>query len=61
MLACVHFSGRGYIVCGDEKGRIWTYHAANLQKNGYQTGKPIPPTDVGVSPVCQCMNYSFCG
>ncbi|XP_078786943.1 leucine-rich repeat and WD repeat-containing protein 1 isoform X3 [Oryzias latipes] len=38
--------GRGYIVCGDEKGRIWTYHAANLQKNGYQTGKPIPPTDV---------------
>ncbi|RVE64292.1 hypothetical protein OJAV_G00144080 [Oryzias javanicus] len=38
--------GRGYIVCGDDKGRIWTYHAANLQKNGHKTGKPILPTDV---------------
>ncbi|XP_024122277.1 leucine-rich repeat and WD repeat-containing protein 1 isoform X2 [Oryzias melastigma] len=38
--------GRGYIVCGDDKGRIWTYHAANLQKKGYKPGKPILPTDV---------------
>ncbi|XP_005809933.1 leucine-rich repeat and WD repeat-containing protein 1 [Xiphophorus maculatus] len=38
--------GRAYIVCGDDKGRIWTYHVTNLQKNSGQIGKTIPPTEV---------------
>ncbi|XP_043996270.1 leucine-rich repeat and WD repeat-containing protein 1 isoform X1 [Gambusia affinis] len=38
--------GRGYIVCGDDKGQIWTYHITNLQKNSGQIGKTIPPTEV---------------
>uniref|UniRef100_A0A8D0D3B7 Leucine-rich repeat and WD repeat-containing protein 1 n=1 Tax=Sander lucioperca TaxID=283035 RepID=A0A8D0D3B7_SANLU len=38
--------GRAYIVCGDDKGRLWTYHVNDLQKNSFQTGKPILPTEV---------------
>ncbi|XP_078122432.1 leucine-rich repeat and WD repeat-containing protein 1 isoform X1 [Sander vitreus] len=38
--------GRAYIVCGDDKGRLWTYHVNDLQKNRFQTGKPILPTEV---------------
>ncbi|XP_037605567.1 leucine-rich repeat and WD repeat-containing protein 1 isoform X1 [Sebastes umbrosus] len=38
--------GKAYIVCGDDKGRLWTYHITNLQKNCFQTGKPILPTEV---------------
>nr|XP_033495067.1 leucine-rich repeat and WD repeat-containing protein 1 [Epinephelus lanceolatus] len=38
--------GRAYIVCGDDKGRLWTYHVTDLQKNSLQTGTPIPPTEV---------------
>ncbi|XP_068456836.1 leucine-rich repeat and WD repeat-containing protein 1 isoform X2 [Clinocottus analis] len=38
--------GRAYIVCGDDKGRLWTYHVSNLQKNSLHTGKPILPTEV---------------
>lgn len=38
--------GQAYIVCGDDKGRLWTYHVTNLQKNSFQTGKPIRPTEV---------------
>ncbi|XP_070699871.1 leucine-rich repeat and WD repeat-containing protein 1 [Pempheris klunzingeri] len=38
--------GQAYIVCGDDKGRLWTYHVTNLQKNSLQTGKPILPTEV---------------
>ncbi|XP_053187249.1 leucine-rich repeat and WD repeat-containing protein 1 [Scomber japonicus] len=38
--------GRAYIVCGDDKGRLWTYHVNNLQKERFQTGKPIAPTEV---------------
>ncbi|XP_074467448.1 leucine-rich repeat and WD repeat-containing protein 1 isoform X1 [Sebastes fasciatus] len=38
--------GKAYIVCGDDKGRLWTYHITNLQKNSFQTGKPIQPTEV---------------
>ncbi|XP_028277312.1 leucine-rich repeat and WD repeat-containing protein 1 [Parambassis ranga] len=33
--------GRAYIVCGDDKGKLWTYHVTNLQTN-----KPIQPTEV---------------
>ncbi|KAM4726621.1 leucine-rich repeat and WD repeat-containing protein 1 [Anableps anableps] len=38
--------GRAYVACGDDKGQIWTYHITNLQKNSFQSGKPIPPTQV---------------
>ncbi|XP_029375327.1 leucine-rich repeat and WD repeat-containing protein 1 [Echeneis naucrates] len=38
--------GQAYIVCGDDKGRLWTYHVTNLQKHSFQTGKPILPTEV---------------
>ncbi|XP_070839492.1 leucine-rich repeat and WD repeat-containing protein 1 [Chaetodon trifascialis] len=38
--------GRAYIVCGDDKGRLWTYHITNLHKTSLQGGKPIQPTEV---------------
>ncbi|XP_040005473.1 leucine-rich repeat and WD repeat-containing protein 1 [Xiphias gladius] len=38
--------GKAYIVCGDDKGRLWTYHVNNIQNNSFQTGKPIRPTEV---------------
>ncbi|XP_068572539.1 leucine-rich repeat and WD repeat-containing protein 1 [Cebidichthys violaceus] len=38
--------GQAYIVCGDDKGRLWTYHISNLHKNSLHTGKPILPTEV---------------
>ncbi|GLD46427.1 leucine-rich repeat and WD repeat-containing protein 1 isoform X2 [Lates japonicus] len=43
--------GQAYIVCGDDKGRLWTYHVTNLQRNSFQTGKPILPTEVLEWPV----------
>ncbi|XP_041808402.1 leucine-rich repeat and WD repeat-containing protein 1 [Chelmon rostratus] len=38
--------GQAYIVCGDDRGRLWTYHVTDLQKNTFQSGKPIQPTEV---------------
>ncbi|KAM3868713.1 leucine-rich repeat and WD repeat-containing protein 1 [Diretmus argenteus] len=38
--------GEAYIVCGDDRGRLWTYHVANLLKGNFQSGKPVPPTEV---------------
>ncbi|XP_041656665.1 leucine-rich repeat and WD repeat-containing protein 1 [Cheilinus undulatus] len=38
--------GQAYIVCGDDKGRLWTYHVTDLQKKNFQAGKPIRPTEV---------------
>ncbi|CAJ1063343.1 leucine-rich repeat and WD repeat-containing protein 1 isoform X2 [Xyrichtys novacula] len=38
--------GQAYIVCGDDKGKLWTYHVTDLQKNSFRTGKPIQPTEV---------------
>ncbi|XP_061104590.1 leucine-rich repeat and WD repeat-containing protein 1 isoform X1 [Conger conger] len=38
--------GEGYVVCGDEKGRLWTYHLADLIKAGGKNGKVISPTEV---------------
>ncbi|XP_019952727.2 leucine-rich repeat and WD repeat-containing protein 1 isoform X1 [Paralichthys olivaceus] len=38
--------GQAYVVCGDHKGRLWTYHITNLQNNSSQSGKPIQPTEV---------------
>ncbi|XP_071783079.1 leucine-rich repeat and WD repeat-containing protein 1 [Centroberyx gerrardi] len=35
-----------YIVCGDDRGRLWTYHVSNLLKCSFQSGKPIAPTEV---------------
>ncbi|XP_077402084.1 leucine-rich repeat and WD repeat-containing protein 1 [Vanacampus margaritifer] len=37
---------RSYVVCGDNKGKLWTYHVTNLQKDTSQTRKPIEPTEV---------------
>nr|XP_057943219.1 leucine-rich repeat and WD repeat-containing protein 1 isoform X2 [Doryrhamphus excisus] len=38
--------GRAYIVCGDNEGRLWTYHVTDVQKHGFQEGTPIEPTEV---------------
>ncbi|KAM3601345.1 uncharacterized protein V6R79_011031 [Siganus canaliculatus] len=38
--------GQAYVVCGDDKGRLWTYHISNLQKYSAQSGTPIQPTEV---------------
>ncbi|XP_077597119.1 leucine-rich repeat and WD repeat-containing protein 1 [Stigmatopora nigra] len=38
--------GRYYVVCGDNEGKLWTYHVPNLQKGKFQAGKPIEPTEV---------------
>uniref|UniRef100_G3QC39 Leucine-rich repeat and WD repeat-containing protein 1 n=1 Tax=Gasterosteus aculeatus aculeatus TaxID=481459 RepID=G3QC39_GASAC len=37
---------QAYVVCGDDKGRLWTYNISKLQKNSLQTGKPILPTEM---------------
>lgn len=31
-------SGRSYVVCGDDRGRLWTYHISDLK-----AGKPVLP------------------
>lgn len=46
VVCCFLPPGRGYIVCGDDKGRLWTYHVTGLQKSNFQAGKPIQPTEV---------------
>ncbi|KAM9440322.1 leucine-rich repeat and WD repeat-containing protein 1 isoform 1-T1 [Clarias gariepinus] len=38
--------GFGYVVCGDEKGRLWTYHITDLAKANFKSGKAIPATEV---------------
>ncbi|KAM6907167.1 LOW QUALITY PROTEIN: leucine-rich repeat and WD repeat-containing protein 1 [Xenentodon cancila] len=38
--------GRAYVACGDDKGRIWTYHINNLQKSSLNAGKAVPPPEV---------------
>ncbi|KAJ8266533.1 hypothetical protein GJAV_G00131530 [Gymnothorax javanicus] len=38
--------GVGYVVCGDEKGRLWTYLLADLLKDGTKNGKVISPTEI---------------
>ncbi|KAL6098454.1 lrwd1 [Pungitius sinensis] len=38
--------GQAYVVCGDDKGRLWTYNISKLQKNSLHTGKPILPTEM---------------
>ncbi|XP_030648825.1 leucine-rich repeat and WD repeat-containing protein 1 [Chanos chanos] len=36
----------GYVVCGDEKGRLWTYHITESMKSKFKSGKVIPATEV---------------
>ncbi|XP_060719562.1 leucine-rich repeat and WD repeat-containing protein 1 isoform X1 [Tachysurus vachellii] len=38
--------GFGYVVCGDEKGRLWTYHVTELSKANFKSGKAVPATEV---------------
>ncbi|KAM9846475.1 leucine-rich repeat and WD repeat-containing protein 1 [Aulostomus maculatus] len=38
--------GQAYIACGDDRGRLWTYHITELQKDSFQAGRPIEPTQV---------------
>ncbi|XP_062844708.1 leucine-rich repeat and WD repeat-containing protein 1 [Trichomycterus rosablanca] len=38
--------GFGYVVCGDEKGRLWTYHVTDAAKAAFKSGKAIPATEV---------------
>ncbi|TSP36095.1 Leucine-rich repeat and WD repeat-containing protein 1 [Bagarius yarrelli] len=38
--------GFGYVVCGDEKGRLWTYHITDLTKANFRSGKAVPATEV---------------
>ncbi|KAM8899597.1 leucine-rich repeat and WD repeat-containing protein 1 [Spinachia spinachia] len=38
--------GQAYVVCGDDKGRLWTYNISKLQRNSLHTGKPILPTEM---------------
>lgn len=33
-------------MCGDEKGRLWTYHITDLAKANFKSGKAIPATEV---------------
>ncbi|XP_041749850.2 leucine-rich repeat and WD repeat-containing protein 1 isoform X2 [Coregonus clupeaformis] len=36
---------KGYVVCGDERGRLWTYHVTDLKAN-FRRGKTIPATEI---------------
>lgn len=47
-ILCLSSLGRDYVACGDEQGRIWTYHVTDFQK--HSSGKPILPTEVFISP-----------
>ncbi|KAI4884428.1 hypothetical protein NFI96_032096 [Prochilodus magdalenae] len=38
--------GFGYVVCGDESGRLWTYHITDLVRSNYKNGKPVAATEV---------------
>jgi hypothetical protein len=48
MSVCSSFLGKGYVVCGDERGRLWTYHVTDLKAN-FRSGKAIPATEVLIS------------
>nr|XP_055056471.1 leucine-rich repeat and WD repeat-containing protein 1 isoform X1 [Misgurnus anguillicaudatus] len=38
--------GYGYVVCGDEKGNLWTYHITKTMMENFKTGKVITATEV---------------
>jgi len=39
-------SSHGYAVCGDDKGRLWTYHITERMKANFKSGKPISTAEV---------------
>ncbi|KAL6463459.1 hypothetical protein MHYP_G00278500 [Metynnis hypsauchen] len=38
--------GFGYVVCGDENGKLWTYHITDLVRSNFNSGKPVAATEV---------------
>ncbi|XP_036436805.1 leucine-rich repeat and WD repeat-containing protein 1 [Colossoma macropomum] len=36
----------GYVVCGDENGKLWTYHITDLVRSNFKSGKPVAATEV---------------
>ncbi|RXN22590.1 leucine-rich repeat and WD repeat-containing 1 [Labeo rohita] len=38
--------GYGYVVCGDEQGRLWMYHITDTMMENFKSGKPISATEV---------------
>lgn len=45
----VFLVGYGYVVCGDEKGSLWTYHITDAMIENFKSGKSISVTEVGYS------------
>ncbi|XP_076017363.1 leucine-rich repeat and WD repeat-containing protein 1 isoform X2 [Genypterus blacodes] len=37
---------QSYVVCGDDRGRLWTYHVPNLLSSSVQIDEAISPTEV---------------
>ncbi|XP_062341344.1 leucine-rich repeat and WD repeat-containing protein 1 [Osmerus eperlanus] len=42
---------KGYVVCGDDKGRLWRYHVTDLPKPSSQSRKTVPATEILELPV----------
>uniref|UniRef100_A0A9J8CPX3 Leucine-rich repeats and WD repeat domain containing 1 n=1 Tax=Cyprinus carpio carpio TaxID=630221 RepID=A0A9J8CPX3_CYPCA len=38
--------GYGYVVCGDEQGRLWMYHITDTMMENFKSGKTISATEV---------------
>uniref|UniRef100_A0A8C1U2D1 Leucine-rich repeats and WD repeat domain containing 1 n=1 Tax=Cyprinus carpio TaxID=7962 RepID=A0A8C1U2D1_CYPCA len=38
--------GYGYVVCGDEQGRLWMYHITDTMVENFKSGKTISATEV---------------
>uniref|UniRef100_A0A8C2C8W8 Leucine-rich repeat and WD repeat-containing protein 1 n=1 Tax=Cyprinus carpio TaxID=7962 RepID=A0A8C2C8W8_CYPCA len=38
--------GYGYVVCGDERGRLWMYHITDTMVENFKSGKTISATEV---------------
>ncbi|KAF4113517.1 leucine-rich repeat and WD repeat-containing protein 1 isoform X1 [Onychostoma macrolepis] len=38
--------GYGYVVCGDEQGRLWMYHITDTMMEKFKSGKTISATEV---------------
>ncbi|KAM6970043.1 leucine-rich repeat and WD repeat-containing protein 1 [Aplochiton taeniatus] len=36
----------GYVVCGDDKGRLWTYHVTDLIVGNFKSGKSVKATEI---------------
>lgn len=46
VITVVFFVGYGYVVCGDEKGSLWTYHITDAMIENLKSGKTISVTEV---------------